>query len=137
MFLTMFEKTKTSCSRCILVMFFKQLKKILKKVTFFLQMQITQLTFKIVNLIHGKAIQGYFFGQITRLLPLLCMEFPKPKTSLKTSCFFLNDAIFWRCFGKNIDVDVFDDVHQNSKHRANNATMLIAHPYWQVIQFDS
>ena len=69
-----------------------------------------------------KATQGYIFGWITRLLPLLFMEFPKPKTSWKTSCFFLNDAIFWRCFWKNIDVDVFDDVLQNSKHRANDAS---------------
>ena len=67
-----------------------------------------------------KATQGYIFGWITRLLPLLFMEFPKPKTSWKTSCFFLNDAIFWRCFWKNINVDVFDDVLQNAKHRAND-----------------
>ena len=26
------------------------------------------------------------------------------------------------CFGKNIDVDVFDDVLQNAKHRANDAS---------------
>ena len=29
--------------------------------------------------------------------------------------------MFWRCFWKNIDVDVFDDVLQNAKHRANDA----------------
>ena len=28
--------------------------------------------------------------------------------------------MFWRCFQKNIDVDVFDDVLQNAKHRAND-----------------
>ena len=50
------------------------------------------------------------------------MEFPKPKTSWKTSCFFLNDVIFWRCFWKNIEVDVFGDVLQNAKHRANDAS---------------
>ena len=75
-----------------------------------------------------KAKQGYIFGWITRLLPLLFMEFPKPKTSWKTSCFFLNDAIFWRCFWKNIDVDVFDDVLQNSKHRANDASNDVNRP---------
>ena len=45
------------------------------------------------------------------------MELPKPKTSWKTSCFFLNGAMFLK---KNIDVDVFDDVLQNAKHRAND-----------------
>ena len=50
------------------------------------------------------------------------MGFLKPKTSCKTSCFFLNDAMFRRCFWKNIDVDVFDDVLQNAKHRANDAS---------------
>ena len=76
----------------------------------------------------GKAIQGYIFGWITRLLPWLFIEFPKPKTSWKTSCFFLNDAMFWRCFWKNIDVDVFDDVLQNSKHRANDASNDVNRP---------
>ena len=28
------------------------------------------------------------------------MEFLEPKTSSKTSCFFLNDEMFWRCFWK-------------------------------------
>ena len=75
-----------------------------------------------------KATQGYVFGWITRLLPLLFMEFPKPKTSWKTSCFFLNDAMFWRCFWKNINVDVFDDVLKNAKHRANNASNDVNRP---------
>ena len=35
---------------------------------------------------------------------------PRPKTSRKTSHFLLNDAMFQRCFEKNIDLDVFDDV---------------------------
>ena len=39
-----------------------------------------------------------------------------------TSCFFLNDAMFWRCFRKTIDVDVFDDVLQNAKHCAYDAS---------------
>ena len=56
------------------------------------------------------------------------MEFLKPKTSCKTSCFFLNDAMFWRCFWKNIDVDVFDDVLQNAKHRANDASNDVNRP---------
>ena len=56
------------------------------------------------------------------------MEFLKPKTSCKTSCFFLNDAMFWRCFWKNIDVDVFDDVLQNAKHRAYDASNDVNRP---------
>ena len=56
------------------------------------------------------------------------MEFLKPKTSCKTSCFFLNDAMFWRCFWKNIDVDVFDDVLWNAKHRANDASNDVNRP---------
>ena len=56
-----------------------------------------------------KAMQGYIFGWITRLLSMLWMEFLKPRKSCKTSCFFLNDAMFWRCFWKkNIDVNVLD-----------------------------
>ena len=46
------------------------------------------------------------------------MEFLKPKTSR----FFFNDAMFWWCFWKNIDVNVFDDVLKNRIHRANDAT---------------
>ena len=56
------------------------------------------------------------------------MGFLKPKTSCKTSCFFLNDAMFWRCFWKNIDVDVFDDVLQNAKHRAYDASNDVNRP---------
>ena len=56
------------------------------------------------------------------------MEFLKPKTSCKTSCFLLNDAMFWRCFWKNIDVNVFDDVLQNTKHRANDASNDVNRP---------
>ena len=56
------------------------------------------------------------------------MEFLKPKTSCKTSCFFLNDAMFWRCFWKSIDVDVFDDVLQNAKHRAYDASNDVNRP---------
>ena len=57
------------------------------------------------------------------------MESLKPKTSCKTLCFFLNDAMFWRFFGKqNIDVDVFDNVPQNAKHRANDASNDVNRP---------
>ena len=56
------------------------------------------------------------------------MEFLKPKTSCKTSCFFLNDAMFWRCFWKNINVDVFDDVLQNTKYRAYDASNDVNRP---------
>ena len=33
---------------------------------------------------------------------------------------FYNYEMFRRCFWKNIDVNVFDDILQNTKHRANN-----------------
>ena len=56
------------------------------------------------------------------------MELLKPKTSCKTLCFFLNDAMFWQCFWKNIGVDVFDDVLQNAKHRANHASNDVNRP---------
>ena len=36
--------------------------------------------------------------------------------------------MFWRCFWKNIDVDVFDDVLQNAKHRAYDASNDVNHP---------
>ena len=45
------------------------------------------------------------------------MEFLKLKISCKTSFFFLNDV-----FIKTIDIDVFDDVLQNAKHCANDAS---------------
>ena len=48
------------------------------------------------------------------------MKSLKHKTSCKTSCFFQNDAMFLRFFWKNIDVNVFDDVLQNAKHRGND-----------------
>ena len=56
------------------------------------------------------------------------MEFLKPKTSYKTSCFFLKNAMFCRCFWKNIDVDVFDDVLQNAKHRVYDASKDVNRP---------
>ena len=44
-------------------------------------------------------------------------------------CFpILNDAIFGRCFQKNIDVDVFDDVLKNTKHRENDASNDVNRP---------
>ena len=51
------------------------------------------------------------------------MKFSKPKTSYKYRVSFLT----MRCFGdvfeeKNIDIDVFDDVLQNTKHHANYAS---------------
>ena len=36
--------------------------------------------------------------------------------------------MFWRFFFKNIDVDVFDDVLQNAKHRANDASNDVNRP---------
>ena len=53
---------------------------------------------------------------------------PRPKTSRKTSHFLLNDAMFQRCFEKNIDFDVFDDVWKNTKHRINDASNDVNRP---------
>ena len=56
-----------------------------------------------------------------------------PKTSLKTSHFLLNDAMFQQCFEKNIDLDVFDDVWKNQNiAQTMHLTMLIAHPYLHI-----
>ena len=71
------------------------------------------------------------------------MEFLKPKTSCETLCFFLNNAMFWRCFWKTIDFDVFDDVLQNAKHRANDASNDVNRPplavskqaSWQLFRY--
>ena len=52
----------------------------------------------------------------------------KPKTSHKTSHFLLNDAMFQRCFEKNIDLDVFDDVWKKPKHRINDASNDVNRP---------
>ena len=45
----------------------------------------------------------------------------------KTSCFFLNDAMF---FKKTIDVDVVDDVLQNAKHQAKDASNDVNRSCW-------
>ena len=89
------KKTKTSCSRCILTMFFKRLAKYRKVAE--LNLKIWIVSFRCV-----KAVQSYIFDRITRLLSYICMEFLKPKTSCKTSCFLLNNAMFWRCFWKTL-----------------------------------
>ena len=47
----------------------------------------------------------------------------------KTSCFFLNDAMF---FKKPIDVDVVDDVLQNAKHQAKDASNDVNRPPLEV-----
>ena len=36
--------------------------------------------------------------------------------------------MFWRCFLKNINVDVFDNVLENTKHRANDASNDVNRP---------
>ena len=53
---------------------------------------------------------------------------PRPRTSRKTSHFLLNDAMFQRCFEKNIDLDIFDDVWEKPKHRINDASNDINRP---------
>ena len=57
----------------------------------------------------------------------------KPKTSHKTSHFLLNDAMFQRCFEKNIDLDVFDDVWKKPKHRINDASNDVNRPPLPVV----
>ena len=76
-----------------------------------------------------KATQEYIFGWITRLLPWLFMELPKPKTSWKISCFFLT----MRCFG-NVFEKTSTSMFLTMFFKAQNIgqtmhlTMLNAHP---------
>ena len=60
-----------------------------------------------------------------------------PGTSRKTSHFLLNDAMFQRCFGKNIDLDVFDDVWKKTKHRINDASNDVNRPPLDGIDYGS
>ena len=102
MFLTMFEEIQNIMLTMHINNVFQTIKTIPKNFIHFFQIQITCLTFKIwiVYLRRKKKLHRLHFNWITRLLPLLSTEFPKPKTSWKTSRSLHNDAKFWRCFWK-------------------------------------
>ena len=125
------KKPKTSCSRCILTMFFKRLTKY-QKISQVFQVQVAELNLKIwiVSFRCVKAVQSYIFGRITKLLSYLCMYFLKHKTSCKTSCFFLNDAMFWRFFWKKTSTSMFLTMFFKTQNigQTMHLTMLIAHP---------
>ena len=121
------KKAETSCSRCILAMFLLTILNELKNCSKF---------FEICNKLWQQCV--YSNNLLTKILAWQAILYqrginivgpnhfwrcgPRPKTSRKTSHFLLNDAMFQRCFEKNIDLDVFDDVWKNPKHRINDAS---------------
>ena len=127
------KKAETSCSRCILAMFLLTILNELKNCSKFFE-------------ICDKLWQQCVFSNnlLTKILAWQAKLYqrginivgpnhfwrcgPRPKTSRKTSHFLLNDAMFQRCFEKNIDLDVFDDVWKNPKHRAHDASNDVNRP---------
>ena len=127
------KKAETSCSRCILAMFLLTILNELKNCSKFFE-------------ICDKLWQQCVFSNnlLTKILAWQAKLYqrginivgpnhfwrcgPRPKTSRKTSHFLLNDAMFQRCFEKNIDLDVFDDVWKNPKHRINDASNDVNRP---------
>ena len=121
------KKAETSCSRCILAMFLLTILNELKNCSKF---------FEICDKLWQQCV--YFNNLLTKILAWQAILYqrginiegpnhfwhcgPRPKTSRKTSHFLLNDAMFQRCFEKNIDLNVFDDVWKNPKHRINDAS---------------
>ena len=130
MFLTMFEEIQNIMHTMHINNVFQTIKKIPKNViTFFFKYNYMFNIHNLNSIFEAwKKLHRLHFNWITRLLPLLSTEFPKPKTSWKTSRFFHNDAKFWRCFWKNIDVNIFDDVRQNAKRRANDTSYDVNRP---------
>ena len=127
------KKAETSCSRCILAMFLLTILNELKNCSKFFE-------------ICDKLWQQCVFSNnlLTKILAWQAKLYqrginivgpnhfwrcgPRPKTSRKTSHFLLNDAMFQRCFEKNIDLDVFDDVWKKPKHRINDASNDVNRP---------
>ena len=127
------KKAETSCSRCILAMFLLTILNELKNCSKFFE-------------ICDKLWQQYVYSNnlLTKILAWQAILYqrginivgpnhfwrcgPRPKTSRKTSHFLLNDAMFQRCFEKNIDLDVFDDVWKKPKHRTNDASNDVNRP---------
>ena len=127
------KKAETSCSRCILAMFLLTILNELKNCSKFFE-------------ICDKLWQQCVFSNnlLTKILAWQAKLYqrginivgpnhfwrcgPRPKTSRKTSHFLLNDAMFQRCFEKNIDLDVFDDVWKNPKHCAHDASNDVNRP---------
>ena len=127
------KKAETSCSRCILAMFLLTILNELKNCSKF---------FEICDKLWQQCV--YFNNLLTKILAWQAILYqrginiegpnhfwhcgPRPKTSRKTSHFLLNDAMFQRCFEKNIDLDVFDDVWKKPKHRINDASNDVNRP---------
>ena len=127
------KKAETSCSRCILAMFLLTILNELKNCSKF---------FEICDKLWQQCV--YSNNLLTKILAWQAILYqrginivgpnhfwrcgPRPKTSRKTSHFLLNDAMFQRCFEKNIDLDVFDDVWKNPKHRINDASNDVNRP---------
>ena len=127
------KKAETSCSRCILAMFLLTILNELKNCSKF---------FEIRDKLWQQCV--YSNNLLTKILAWQAILYqrginivghnhfwrcgPRPKTSRKTSHFLLNDAMFQRCFEKNIDLDVFDDVWKKPKHRINDASNDVNRP---------
>ena len=127
------KKAETSCSRCILAMFLLTILNELKNCSKF---------FEICDKLWQQCV--YSNNLLTKILAWQAILYqrginivgpnhfwrcgPRPKTSRKTSHFLLNDAMFQRCFEKNIDLDVFDDVWKKPKHRINDASNDVNRP---------
>ena len=127
------KKAETSCSRCILAMFLLTILNELKNCSKF---------FEICDKLWQQCV--YSNNLLTKILAWKAILYqrginivgtnhfwrcgPRPKTSRKTSHFLLNDAMFQRCFEKNIDLDVFDDVWKNPKHHAHDASNDVNRP---------
>ena len=146
------KKAETSCSRCILAMFLLTILNELKNCSKF---------FEICDKLWQQCV--YSNNLLTKILAWQAKLYqrginivgpnhfwrcgPRPKTSRKTSHFLLNDAMFQRCFEKNIDLDVFDDVWKKPKHRINDASNDVNRPpllqgtivgegFWQFLECD-
>ena len=131
------KKAETSCSRCILAMFLLTILNELKNCSKF---------FEICDKLWQQCV--YSNNLLTKILAWQAILYqrginivgpnhfwrcgPRPKTSRKTSHFLLNDAMFQRCFEKNIDLDVFDDVWKKPKHRINDASDDVNRPPLQL-----
>ena len=127
------KKAETSCSRCILAMFLLTILNELKNCSKF---------FEICDKLWQQCV--YSNNLLTKILAWQAILYqrginivghnhfwrcgPRPKTSRKTSHFLLNDAMFQRCYEKNIDLDVFDDVWKKTKHRINDASNDVNRP---------
>ena len=100
-----------------IAMFFWQLKSSVKYYTYFSNVK-QRANFQNSNSVFGvcKSYSRLHFWLNNQAFVIALNKVPK------------NRNMFWQCFWKkNIDVDVFDDVLQNSKHRAYDASNDVNH----------